>query len=205
MVVLSLALLGYNAWTYVRTNQLFYDYLFGAYGLQTYIWQQSADATAVRHAFLASPLAYYILVGVAATVGGLAVYTLLQGLSLLSSGTRRVWRELDTLGPTRRAIAMALLSRWALRSVSLVGWAFFGAFFVSTLLPFVLVLNQTGIGHVHSGQPLGWLACALALAILAFSLHLQVVFTRLVFLRPRLFFGDRAIEEAEAEDRSPHI
>jgi hypothetical protein len=192
-----LAVLGYNAWTYISNQQLFYDNLFGAYGLKTYVWQHSIEATSWGNTFLGSSIAYYILVGAAATVGGLTVYTFLQSLSLLFAGGRHIWSELTVLGSTRRAIVRELVARLVLRTISLIGWGVYTAFFFSTLLPFVIVLNQTGVDTVSAGQMLGWLYCVGAVLLLGIALHMQVVFMRLLLLRPRLF-GDRAIEEAEA-------
>jgi hypothetical protein len=201
-VVLSLtaAICADSAWTYISNNQLLYDYLFGAYGFKTYLWQSSAHATALRNAFFGSLAAYYILVFVAATTGGLIVYTLLQGLSLFVSSTRRIWLELDTLGSTRHAILAKLFSRLGLRTLSLVGWTIYAAFFFSTLIPFSVILIQTGVAHINNGAILGWLDCILAALLLTLAMHLHVIFVRLIFLRPRLFFGDRAIEEAEARE-----
>jgi hypothetical protein len=193
---LTAVLIGSNAWAYISTKQLFYDYVFGAYGLKTYLWQQSASLANTRDILLASPEAYYLLVGFAALSVGLMVYALLQSIGLALSW--RTWSGLDSLGPNRQAIAHELGRRLILRVVTLLGWAIFSTCFFSLLLPFVTLLNQTGIEHIRTGIPAGWLACAGATVILALALHLHVIFLRLACLRPRVFGGANIIEEAEA-------
>lgn len=195
-------LIGYSAWAYIRSSMQFYDLLTGPYGLNTYFWQQSAQATAAKHVFLGSPIAYYVLVGVAAIIVGLIVYTVLQSISLFISSMQQIWLQLEQLGPTRRAILRTLVLRLALRIVSLVGWAIFGAFFFSTFLPSVLILNQAGVARVLAGSLFGWFECLVAGLSLLVAFHLHTLFARLVFLRPRLFYGDEAIIEAEIQDEA---
>lgn len=189
-------MIGGSAWAYINTKQLFYEYVFGAYGIKTYLWQHSSNISTVKNTLLASPAAYYLFVGFAATIIGLAVYALLQCIGLALS-----WRTLsglDTLGPNRQAIVRELSRRLVLRSTVLVGWAFFGAYFFSVLLPFVGLLNRTGVEHIQDGAPMGWLLCAAAGFIFAISIHMQIIFLRLLYLRPRVFGGADAIEEALA-------
>jgi hypothetical protein len=190
------AVMATSTWQYISTQQLFYDYLFSAYGFETYLWQQSAGATAVRDTFLASPIAYYILVSLTAAAAGLAVYTLLQGLSVLFSW--RTWSNLAHLGSSRRAIMRALLSRTTVRILALLGWAAYGAFFFSTVIPFMVMLSRIGIDTMPRSGFVGWLIYISALVMLVAATHLNVIFARLVFLRPRLFYGAQAIEEATA-------
>lgn len=195
---IALAVLGYSAWLYIGENQLFYNYLFGVYGLKTYVWQLSVGATAWDRSLLGSPLAYYMLVGAAASAAGLLVYTLLQWLSLSFSQGRLLWRELHTSGQDHRQIAKGLLARLGLRTTALVGWGVYAAAFFSIVVPFCIILNQNGVDRIHAGAQAGWLSSLGALAILLLTLHLHIVFLRLVFLRPRLIGGDKAIAEAEA-------
>lgn len=195
VVGIAAGVLGYNTWMYITKNQLFYDNLFGAYGLKTYVWEHSLGATTWKNSFLASPLAYYVFVIVAALAAGLAVYTVVEIFGLLVRGGRLALRGLVTLLTVHHRVRLA---RLGLRILALVGWALYTAFFLSTLLPFVTILSQTGVDRVHGGVIAGWWACTGAFAILVAALHLQVVFVRLVLLRARLLLGDRAIEEAES-------
>ncbi len=204
VVAIAGALTLTNAWAYLQAHSFFYDTLFGPYGLQTYFWQQSAHAAAARNVFLGSPLAYYILVAVAAVAAGFIAYTLLQGLSLILSGSLLFWNELKNSAMQRHEAFKLLLARLTLRVVSLAGIAIFGVSFVSMLLPSMLLLNQTGADRIGSGDLWGWVNSIIAFVCLALSMHLLVVFVRLLFLRPRLFWGDDVIAIAEAKDQAGH-
>lgn len=200
--VIVLAVLGYSGWLYISDNQIFYDYLFGAYGLKTFVWQNSLGFSVWSQAFLSSPLAYYMLVGGVAVIVGVAVFTVLQAAGLFVRGTAELIDQAQYRGPTHKAAMRELVSRLVLRITGVFGWAVYAAFFVSSLVPFSIVLNQMGIEALRQGSAPGALACVGAFALLAFAFHLHVVFVRICVLKPRLFGGDAAIEEAEATSGS---
>ncbi|HSW66226.1 MAG TPA: hypothetical protein VLI54_03755 [Bacillota bacterium] len=195
--LLGLIILGYSGWLFIRENQLFYNYLFGAYGLETFAWQTNVAGSIWNQRFLSSPLAYYALVGAAATAVGITIYALLQGIPLLFGRTRWLVGSVRATG-SRHNEALEQLARLVLRIISLGGWGLFTAFFVSTVVPFCVVLTQFGIGNLQGDRPFGWVQLVTALVLFIASLHLHVVFMRLCLLRPRVFGGASAIEEAEA-------
>jgi hypothetical protein len=199
----ALAVLGYSGWLFISENQLFYDYLFSAYGLHTFAWTQVGNS-AWHRSFLASPLAYYALVAAAAAAAGLAVYTVLQGATLVLNWTTSLVKEARDPSASRRAIFNEQLARLGLRIVTLAGWGLYGAFFVSTLVPFTIVLTQFGVGRIEAGSSMGWLQCFGAVVLFAATLHLHVVFARLCLLKPRVFGGGAAIKEVEAEEEAEH-
>lgn len=198
-VLLCALALGHNAWLYVSEQKLFYDYLFGYYGLKTYVWQHSQSITTWQDAFFNSPAVYYVLVFIAAAIAGLVTYVSLQLAGLLSHSLKEGWHSLHSEGKTARAVAIELLTRLGLRVLSLACWGFYTGFFISIIIPFVLVLNRLGIDYIHNSRSVGWTACLGAFLIFIVSVHLHSIFLRLVFLRPRVFGGDRAIAVAEAE------
>jgi len=198
-VMLCALVLGYNSWLYLSEEQLFYDYLFGYNGLKTYVWQHSQAITTWQGAFFNSPVVYYALVVIAAAIAGVMTYSLLQLASLVSHSLKEGWHSLQSEGKTARMVAVELLTRLGLRILSLLCWGFYIGFFISIIIPFVFVLNRLGIDYIHGSRSIGWLACLGALFILILSLHLHIIFLRLVFLRPRVFGGDHAIAVAEAE------
>ncbi|HSX31875.1 MAG TPA: hypothetical protein VLF43_01315 [Candidatus Saccharimonadales bacterium] len=200
-VAIALGVLGYSGWLYISDNQIFYDYLFGAYGLKTFVWQNSLGFSIWSQNFLSSPLAYYLLVGGAAITVGVAVFTVLQTTSGFVRGTAELIDQAQFKGPSQRSALRELVSRLVLRTTALIGWAVYMAFFVSMLVPFSIVLNQMGIDRIRNGAFYGILATIGAFAVLVLALHLHTVFLRLTALRPRLFGGDDAIQEAEAQSQ----
>lgn len=190
---------GYDAWNYINEGQLFYNYISGPYGLKTYVWQHSAQATSARDAFLASSFTYYVLVVVVAVAAGLVVYAALQMATGLFASLRGVWRQVGGSQQLRQPAAVTeQLSRLGLRLLSLAGWGMYSLFFFSTLLPFVTLFDQTGMDAIRAWRLVGWLECLAAAATLVIALHIHVLFARLTSLRPRLFFGEQAVLEAEA-------
>ena len=201
-IFVTVGILGYSGWLFLQGDKLFYDYLFGAYGLHTFIWKQSLGLSGWYQAFLASPQAYYLLVIGAALVVGITVFTLLQGFGVLKRNTREAIQDVESTEPGRRRAGRELLLRFGLRISSVIGWVIFAAFFVSSIVPFTIVLNQTGI-HQWADEHhafLGVLLSFLAGLLLALSIHIQVIFVRLCLLRPRVFHANIAIEEAEATE-----
>lgn len=197
--LLSTVILGYNTWSYVSEGQLFYEYLFGSGGLETYLWQHLQSITSWQGAFFNSPVAYYALVIMAAAIVGLITFFLLKFAGLVSHSLKNGWHSLHSQGETARSIAIELLTHLSLRVLSLLCWGFYTGFFTSLAIPFVLVLNRVGIDYIYDSMSIGWLAGLGALFILMLLMHLHVIFLRLVFLRPRIFGGRLAIALAQAE------
>lgn len=191
---LAIALNGYGAWTFIRENQLFYGFISGAYGIQTYLGNASYGVSAWSSAFLNSPHAYYALVGGVAIAAGLAVFTLLQLLGIV----KHEGQELLQDTPANRINRREVLNRFGLRVISIIGWALYAAFFISTLLPFVSVLNELGIEAIGEDSWFGWVQCVLSFLLLAVAIHLHVVLLRLIVLRPRLFGGTATIEGTDS-------
>lgn len=198
-VLLSALFLGYSAWSYVSEQQLFYDYLFGYSGLETYLLQQSQSLAVWQKFFLNSPAMYYALVLLAGAVAGLVAYFLLQLIGLVSHSLKEGWDSLHSQGKTARMVAIELLIHLGLRLVSLVCWCVYTGFFIGITLPFVLGLNQMGIDDVNHSELAGWLACLGALFVLTVAVHIHVIFLRLVCLRPRIFGGGLALALALAQ------
>lgn len=194
--------LGYSGWLFIQGDAIFYDYLFGAYGLHTFIWQNSVGLSSWYERFLASPLAYYLLVGGVALGVGVVIFTVLQAIGVIKSGARHLFEEAGSQEPIHRRAARELLLRLGLRIVSFVSWVVFIGFFVSSIMPFTIVLNQIGIRQwAEENHPLtGLFLSFLALLLFVLSLHVQIIFARLCLLRSRLFHANVVVEEAEAHE-----
>lgn len=198
VLLVAIGILGYSGWLYISNNLIFYNYLFSAYGLYNYLWQGTRAVSDWYTVFLSSSTAYYLLVGGVAVCMGLAVFTVLQIGSLLLRGSVLLWQEAHLSGATHRQTTRLLLSRLGLRMLAVIGWAVYGAVFVSSILPAALVGNQAGIELLRGGQWSGAGLCAAVFVGFCLALHLHVVFARLAMLRLRVFGGSQAIEAARA-------
>jgi hypothetical protein len=178
----------------MSNHSLFYDFLFGPYGLKTYVWQNTLAFSSWQQIFFASPIVYYIvLVGVAITIG-MTVFTILQAIGSVVRGSSELLHEASHISRT----GPNLFYRLGLRVISLMCWVVYVSVFISTLLPLSLSLTNHGIGFIEHADYFGAVLMGGAVALLAVALHLHVIFARLFALRPRVFGGDSEILEAEA-------
>ena len=184
-----------SGWSYINENLLFYDQLFGIYGFKTLLLQ-SDGLYALQHALLDSTLTYYILLFAAGITVGLMVYTLLETARMTIHTTAEELHEIGDDDPLHKTAAREALERLLLRVASLVGWGVYMAIFASILLPFSIVLAQTGVDMLETSLLGGVVHGASAFVLLVLGLHTHIIFARLVMLRPRLF-GDSDIEEAK--------
>lgn len=191
--------LGYTTWLYINHNQLFYNSLFGPDGLQTYIGQEAQSLSGWQQFFMASQVSYYVLLCGLALLVGLAVFTILQILTAVVRESKEIVGEVLPDSQHSRSQRMDIAYKFVLRAFALVGWAIYIAFFVSSLMPFAVTLNQSGIDNLEAGRHSGVLLCVSAFVLLGLALHIHIIFMRLLLLRARVFGGDDDIIEAQAQ------
>jgi hypothetical protein len=197
VLLAALGILGYTTWSFLNDNQASYDTLFGTYGLQGYISERSSGVMTLQNTLLASPVAYYVLVGGVAIAAGMAVFTLLQIAGLLFRSTTLFMHDAIQGRSARVTFWGEQFVRLGIRVLALVGGAVYAAAFMSMILPFSILLNQTGVEGLNQKNPVGAVMCVSALLLLLIALHLLLVFARVIALRPRLFGGDQEIAAAE--------
>jgi hypothetical protein len=184
------------AWSYIANNQLFYDFLFGTKGAATALVTAPDSFEALQATLFSSQFTFYILLLGVALVTGFAVYALLQGASGAFSRTKTIVRGLRTKDTTAKKMLEEIIMRLATRSFSLVGGAVFIGFFVNVLLPFCVLLVNGGTADIADSHESGWWLVIGGFGFLLLGLHMLVIFTRLVFLKPRLFSSnDIALHE----------
>lgn len=188
-VIAVICLLAGGAWSYITGAQLFYEPLFGAFGVTTVLIQAPDAFGFLRAGILQNPLTYSVLICMAAILIGMLVFALLQGIERVTRQTSVLWYEFRVHTPAAQRVIKELLTRLAIRSVSFVCWVIYAVLFVSVLFPFCVLLLQNGLDQLESSWVRGGVLCLLAFAFLTIGTHLHVVFVRLCFLRPRLFGG----------------
>lgn len=198
VLLASIGILSYTGWLYLHDNNLFFNTLLGDNGLQSYLARNGQDIGATQKVLLASPAAYYVLVVGVAVAAGIVVFTLLQIIGSLFRSTSYFVQEAIGGGHGRMAFWGEQFIRMVLRVMALVGGAIYASAFVSMILPFAVLLNQTGIEGIHQNNLTSLSLCAAALILLVIASHILIVFLRLIVLRPRLFGGDEEIAAVEA-------
>ena len=186
VVVLTIVLVGINTWGYISRSQLFYDYLFGSFGVVTALLR-APDMFAVMQSTLNSPITYTIFIFLCAVIVALLVYALLEGFKRVAGETSTMWYEFTAHTASASEELRETLTRLSIRAISFVCWALYILFFVNALIPFCSLLLQMSIQAIAASNLLGWVAGLAAFSFLAIGLHLHVTFLRLSFMRPRLF------------------
>lgn len=195
----SLTLLGaasltaYSAWSYIENRQIWFDFVFGPYGVKTYIWQNDLALSGLLKDFSASPATYYVVLVGLGVIVALAVFTLLQ---LLTMGLRSTTSFLMFAQDAKTVSRIELFARLCLRSVAIAAWSTYVVYFIGSILPFSFTVNQIGVDDLQAHNLTGALLCTTCFAIVAAALHLHTIFLRLIALRPRVFGGIEDVEEA---------
>lgn len=201
-LLLALVAIGRETWAYIYHEQLFYDFLFGAYGLRTGMLQ--TDNTTIFHDLLFGDMVMYqLLLVLCAIVVGCLVYALMRVLSGIISGWSTLLAEIRSHDKVSRAMLASNLARLGMRTSSIIAWAVYTFVFIGIPLPFCTLLTQNGIDLITTNTLVGGLYIVGAVVFLALCLHLHVTFMRLTFLRLRLFGGLEA--ELYVSQNNPNV
>ena len=187
-----------SGWLYISHNAAFYDYLYGPNGVNTSLLRLSNTGVLLRTWLLGNEATYYIVLIVMAIIAGLTVFAVLQGVRRLMQQSSSGWNLLHSHSPEATQEIHDLFVRLALRVVSCLGWCVYIVLSTAVLVPFAVLLLQSGIDAISTNLPTGLLNFAECFAALLIFIHVHIVFLRLVLLRPRLF-GIRDIQLAELE------
>lgn len=174
-----------SGWSYIAHNNLFYDYLFGPYGIQNILLQAPDPFALFKNTVATNPATYYVILFFTALMIGLFVYALLQSLSRVSRAARTIVQELK-LPDERRD----MLQRTAVRTAALAGWAAYTALFLNVLLTTSILLLELGVSNFAGSQLAGVVYFTGACVLLGVGLHVHIVFARLTTLKSRIF-GER--------------
>jgi hypothetical protein len=185
-----------SGWLYVSHNAIFYDYFFGPNGINTSLLRLPNTGVLLRTWLLGNTATYYIVLVVTAIIAGLTVFAVLQGVRRLMQQSTSGWNLLHSHSHQATVEIHDLFVRLALRVLGCLGWCVYIVVSTAVLMPFVLLLLQSGIEDVATSMPSGLFNIAECFVALLIFIHVHIVFLRLVLLRPRLF-GIRDIQLAE--------
>lgn len=118
---------------------------------------------------------------------GLVVYSIVQGAMNELREADKLLRELNYVHANRDAIIKNVALRAAIRLGSLLTWWFVLRFIIYKLVPYAIASAHISAANLLG--PFDWLRSLLAGFACALGLHVLIVLTRLIFLRPRLI-GD---------------
>lgn len=188
-------------WSHVSSHNLLYGYLFGQYGLTTILKESPNTFSAINTAFSSSSsIAYDIAIGVFAVLVGLLVYALLQSLDHMLADAGDALQEIAYAGePVKKSVKKEVGLRLGLRVINCIVWCVYWIFFVNVLLPLCLVVAKTaGDSGVMPARWPEWTYTLLGFSLLLLTLHLHVIFLRLLVLRPRVFGGENIVAGSDS-------
>jgi hypothetical protein len=188
--VIAIVWLSVSSWLYFSDNPLVYQYIFGPQGATSYAWEGTESVASWGSKFFSSDAGYYVLLVTVSLIIGVAAFAMLQASSLLIRGTTRFIQR--TENATRPVVMLEIFTQLWVRCVALVGWAWFTAITVGSIMPLLDLLVENGASHIRNYSLTGTWYYAQALLLFTLTLHMHTVFARLVLLRPRIF-GSRNV------------
>jgi len=116
---------------------------------------------------------------------GLIVYVIIMGLIHGTSTAVRDVEEVTYTNVKKHDKYKTFGLRIGIHLLVAVAWALYCVFFVKIFFPFSILAAR--VGFVQLPHITGWLYSPLSFVILTLSLHIHVIFIRLVVLRLRLY------------------
>jgi hypothetical protein len=193
----AVAFVAYSAWQYIQENLFFYEYLFGSHGFRMFFWERQTSWQSFWQGLLSDSFIYGMFVAAAAVITGVVIYAILQGISILFRQTSELALTVEASGATRSALLAEVVTRLCLRIIGIMGWTLYTALFVAVIMSYVVTQIQQGVTSVQAGMLQGIWLMLWACVVLAVGLHVHIIFVRFCALRPRVFGGDKVIEEVE--------
>jgi len=174
--------------SYLAGSGLIYNFLFGSGSSIELIQTSRGTFSAFNNTVFGNPTLNKVLYFAMWMLIGLCVYLILYSLG---RGAVNAAKEVEEAGYTninKKDQLKNFGSRAAARLASLIAWFIYCAFFVKVLLPFSILSVRIGAGNIPALD--GWFYGLLGLAVLVLSLHIHLVFARLIALRVRIFHTD---------------
>jgi hypothetical protein len=176
----ALVLLGAN-WSYLQAQPFFATYLSGEYGFGSLLSKFNATLGNA----LNSDLAYNGAVICFAILFGLGVYALAISFRHVVLEAQATLDKVEYADQrAKRTLERSLGLRIGVRALSTLVWFGYALFFFNGLLPYCVTLVT---GGVQEQIILVALRNVLAGVLLLLTIHVHVIFVRLIALRSRLF------------------
>jgi hypothetical protein len=188
----SLLILSVANWSYISPSSSLHNYIFGPYGLTT-VLEKSSNALSAINGVFSSPTAYNVVVPIFALFIGLIVFVILEGMDHFTDEATGHVDEVVNINDSevKKEMKKEVKLRAGLRAATMLAWFIYLLFFARVLVPFAILLGRIDTTHLWTGENI-WRSLA-AFGLLWLGFHIQVIFLRLIVLRPRVFGGDQVI------------
>jgi len=187
LFVIGLSLLGLAIATfyYLSGNGTIYDFLFGPNSSAELIRQSKGTVEALSNTVFGNPVLNKILYFAFWMIVGLLVYFL---LFVVIKGTSTAVADIEEATYKNASFSEKLqniITKLTIRLILIIAWITYWIFFIKTLVPFSVLYTHVGINDFPRLN--GWLYTTLGVLVIIASLHVHLIFMRLIALRVRLF------------------
>jgi len=184
-IVLSVIILLTTTWSYSVGSGAIYNLLFGKNSSVELIRTSKSSISAFTNTIFDNSILNKVLYFAFWMLVGLVVYIVLYLLIKGTSSAIEDAREATYANIGKDEVARSFGLRAGLHLLVLAGWAIYWVVFARIVFPFSILATHSGLSELP--HMTGWLFSLLGLAVLTLSLHIHVVFLRLLVLRVRLY------------------
>ena len=117
------------------------------------------------------------------SLAGVVVYLLASNIITAIQHAKQVQDGMNYVNTNRAALLKTVIVHFFVRCAVFAIWFLYILFFLHWIIPYVLAAATVGGQLTVSGVGVA----ALAIVVMAFSLHLHIVFLRTLLLKPRIF------------------
>lgn len=167
--------------SYFTYNETLYPILYGEFGAITALERSPGLVDGVVEGFSTNPIIYGTVVLVLAIVAGWIAFHLIHTIRSSAAAS-------DT--PDHHTFAQRVIAHCVVGTM----WLLYSFVSIATLIPFCLLYSRIGAESILTLE--GALYVTSSYLGLLVIFHIHIVFARLFLLRPRVFGGRVAVEEA---------
>lgn len=180
------------SWSYITTMPFVQDYLFGKNGASTILTKTPDLLSASRSVLFSQPASYNAFIFIGAAIIGTVVFIVLQLFTRAATDVSDIFKQIhQAQGETKKELEQEIELRIGFRAAMVLLWIGYIIIFVKLLLPYIILIEQFGVTNFATAT--GWGYGLLGFGLLAASLHVHIIFMRLMLLRPRVFGGQNLL------------
>jgi hypothetical protein len=193
--ILAVGLLVLSNYSYIVDDPRFSDYFYGDYGIVV-AFERYFDSfdNGFTGLMPTQSLSYNVLVLIAAVTTGLLTYGFLQLITKFLAMVLGDYLTVANANAEEKSTIDELVIRWIVRLVSFALYVLYWLLFMAILVPFCILAARVSATDLLSLSV--WISSVSSVIVLAISLHIHVVFLRLLLLRPRIYGGGEEVLEA---------
>ncbi len=181
-LILFISSLIYNA----KTGFL-YDIFFGSNSSTELIQSARSTVDAIFVTTFSNPALNKVIFFAFWCLIGLAVYLFFSGLGRTSAVISETAQRRHYLHAKKNQLDEQLGLRLIIYSMAILLSVLYLIFFLRTLLPFSIICGRIGLSDLSTLS--SWLYLLAGFIVLCVSMHIFIVLTRLLLLRPRIYGG----------------